>query len=101
MNSSTLVGRIEEINEIKELENGEKKVTITLAVTRSYQNEEGEYETDFIPCVLWGNTAKTTTEYCEKGDVIGIRGRLQMSCRKLVVVAERVTFLSTKERKED
>lgn len=37
----------------------------------------GEYETDFINCVLWDSVAKSTSEYCKKGDIVGIKGRLQ------------------------
>ena len=50
---------------------------ITLAVNRGYKNQNGEYDTDFIPCVLWRGVAENAAEYCHKGDLIGIRGRLE------------------------
>ena len=109
LNQSILVGRIVKEPEIKETENGTKVTNITLAVQRSYKNINGEYDTDFISCVLWKGIAETTTEYCKKGDLIGIRGRIQSKTIEypgeikhniMEVVAERVTFLSSKKAEE-
>ena len=77
LNQSILVGRIVKEPEVRETENGTKVTNITLAVQRPYKNVEGEYDTDFISCVLWKGIAETTAEYCKKGDLIGIRGRIQ------------------------
>lgn len=94
VNNVILVGRLVNEPTLEEME--EKKVTtITLAVTRNFKNVDGEYETDFIPCVLWNGVASTTTEYCLKGDVLGVKGRLQTREGKVEVVAERVTFLKS------
>ena len=107
LNQIVLVGRLVQDPEIKELENGNKVTNITLAVLRSYKNSEGVYETDFIDCVLWNGIAENTSEYCKRGDLVGIKGRLQTdtyekdgkNITKLNVIAEKVTFLSSK--KED
>lgn len=100
LNQIVLVGRITDNPTIKELENGKKVTTVTIAVPRSFKNENGEYETDFITCKLWDGIASSTTEYCRKGDIIGIKGRLQTykveDTYKQEVVAEKVTFLSSK-----
>lgn len=107
LNQSILVGRIVKEPEIRETENGTKVTNITLAVQRTYKNVEGEYDTDFISCVLWKGIAETTAEYCKKGDLIGVRGRLQSKpiaysedtkFNSVEVVAERVTFLSSKKQ---
>ena len=63
LNQTILVGRIARDLEIKELEDGKKASYITLAVPRSWKNENGEYETDFIDCVLWKGVAENTCEY--------------------------------------
>jgi single-strand DNA-binding protein len=68
---------------------------IKLAVPRSFKNENGEYETDFIIAKLWGGVATNTCEYCKKGDVIGIRGRLQSNENGLELIADKITFLTT------
>lgn len=103
LNQIVLVGRITENPTFKE--EGEKKIaTITLAVQRSYKNIDGVYETDFVPCVLWNGIAEQTTQYCKKGDIVGVKGRIQMIEGKIEIIAEKVTFLSsntTKEQTED
>lgn len=108
LNQAVLVGRLVADPEVKELE-GEKKVsTITLAVQRSYKNEEGIYETDFITCNLWNGVAQNTSEYCKKGDIIGVKGRIQTDSYEkdgekkytMNVIAEKVTFLSSRQHDE-
>ena len=37
------------------------------------------YDTDFIQCILWDAIAENCCEYCKKGDVIGVKGRIQTS----------------------
>ena len=100
LNQMVLVGRLVSDPEVKTLEDGKSVSNITLAIPRSYKNENGEYETDFIDCTLWGSVAENTSEYCKKGNIVGIKGRLQrLEGNTLQVVAEKVTFLSSK--KED
>lgn len=101
LNQVVIVGRLTSDPEINEVENGGKVITITVAVPRIYKNAEGVYETDFIKCTIWNGIAKTTAEYCEKGDLIGVKGRLQcLSGNELQVVAERVSFLSNKKEED-
>lgn len=108
LNQIVLVGRL--VKNVELEKEGEKDTTIiTIAVPRSYKNENGEYDTDFIDCVLWNGVARNTAEYCRKGDVIGVKGRLQTrnienedgSKNKITeVIAEKVTFLSSKKEGE-
>lgn len=104
LNQIVLVGRLVQDPEIKELENGVKTSYITLAVSRSWKNADGIYETDFIPCLLYKGIAENTAEYCKKGDVIGVKGRVQTKQEEdksiIEIVAEKVTFLSNAFRKE-
>lgn len=100
-NMSMLIGRLVSELQLNETENGRKVCNITLAVPRSFKNVNGEYETDFIPVVLWAGIAETTSEYCKKGDLVGVKGRLQAEDKKIVVIAEKVTFLSSKPNKEE
>ena len=101
LNQTVLVGRLVQDPEIKELENDKKVCNITLAVTRSYKNADGIYETDFIPVTLWQRIAENVKEYCKKGDLVGVRGRLQAREDKVEVVGEKVTFLSSKAKEEE
>lgn len=105
LNQVVLVGRLSSDPELYQTETGKKVARIVLAVPRSYKNSEGEYETDFISCKLWQVVAQNTSEYCKKGDLIGIRGRLETynyeteEGRKYLteVIADKVTFLSSKK----
>ncbi|MBQ8234817.1 MAG: single-stranded DNA-binding protein [Bacilli bacterium] len=104
LNQTVIVGRIVRDPELRETENGNKVTNITLAVPRSYKNINGEYESDFITCVLWKGVAESTSEYCKKGDLVGVKGRIQTrnieteDSKKQVmeIVAEKVTFLSSR-----
>jgi len=97
INQVMLVGRIVTIESI---ENEEiRKAIVTIAVNRTFKNQDGTYDTDFINCILFSNVAENTIEYCEKGDLIGIKGRLRQGVEdsNLELIAERVTFLSTSQ----
>ena len=105
LNQFILVGRIAKEIEIVE-ENGKKKGIISLAIPRSFKNEEGVYDTDFVDCVAYGLIVENTKEYCRQGDIVGIKGRVQStpmaSGHAIEIVAEKVTFLSSKtEEKEE
>ena len=105
LNQTVLVGRFVRDPELHESENGNKVTSITLAVPRSYKNMNGEYDTDFISCVLFKGIAENASEYCHKGDLLGIKGRIQTrkvedleSSKQVVeVIAEKLTFLSSKK----
>lgn len=101
MNSLVLIGRLTERPVLEENINGKKTTTIVLAVSRNFRNNDGEYDTDFIPVSLIGQVSEVTCECCEKDDIIAIKGRLaRLSQNDLQVVGDKVTFLSQK-RKED
>ena len=105
LNQIVIVGRLVKDPELRQTEGGKKVTNITLAVPRSYKNSNGEYETDFIDCVLWTGIAETAATYCKKGDLIGVRGRIQTAIvekedgkkKRTEIIAEKVTFLSTKK----
>ena len=108
LNQVVMVGRLTADPEVRETENDNKFSKITIAVPRSYKNAEGVYETDFIPVDIWNNIAENTAEYCKKGDIIGVKGRLQVDSfekdgekkQVLKVAAEKITFLSSKSKEE-
>ena len=102
LNQVVIIGRLVAKPIVEENENGRKLSEITLAVPRSYKNAEGIYETDFIKCILWSCIAENTAEYCEKGDLISVKGRLQcLGGSELQLVAEKITFLTNNKNKEE
>ena len=60
LNDLILVGRLTKEIEIRSTDSGKKVGTLFLAVPRSFKNMEGVYETDFIPCTIWEEKAKTS-----------------------------------------
>lgn len=109
MNHVVLVGRLAEDPKVTTTESGKQVTSVSVAVTRNFKNTEGIYESDFIRCVLWNGVATNTSEYCQVGDVIGIKGRLQTRYYDdednkrvyvMEVIAEKVTFLSSSKNKE-
>ena len=107
INQTLLVGRIVRTPEVKQID-GSKISNLTIAVPRSYKNIDGEYETDYIDCTLWNGIAENTCHYCNKGDLIGVSGRLETNnyekegakIYKTRVVAEKITFLSSLTNKD-
>ena len=109
LNQVVLVGRLVKEVEVKELESGMKVANITLACPRPFKNEDGIYDTDFVDCILWNAVAQNTSEYCHKGDIIGVKGRIQTKNimnedgtknKVQEIIAEKVTFLSSKKADE-
>ena len=100
-----LIGRLCEDPVTKEYEDGKSILTINLAVQRSFKNENGIYETDFIRCILWNGIAAHTSEYCKKGDLVGVKGRIQNRSyddsgeKKYIteVIVDKVSFLASKK----
>lgn len=101
LNQVVLVGRLKE--EVKP-KNKKDFTIITLGVPRSFKNEKGEYETDFIDIKINGSIADNVKEYCKVGDILGAKGRIQTTIlskdnkdiKVTEIVAEKVTFLSSK-----
>lgn len=117
LNSVVLIGRLVDTPTLKVYDNDLAMTNITLAVPRAFKNHDGEIETDFIRCVFWDITARNVTEYCMKGDLIAVRGRIQSrftdisfenegdvlkkKITALEVIGERVVFLSSPNNKKE
>lgn len=78
MNQITLLGRLTRDPEVRYTPNGKVVAQFALAVDRPYKNAEGQREADFIPIVVWGNSAETAGKYLAKGRRLLVEGRLQI-----------------------
>lgn len=76
-NSVHLIGRLTKEVELKYTANRTAVASISLAVQRDRKNDKGEYEVDFPNVVVWQKSAENLANYCQKGDKIGIEGKLQ------------------------
>ena len=74
LNKVILIGNITKDVEIKSTTSGKHVVTNTIAVTRSFKNANGNYDTDFINFVAYGGTADFLSNYAKKGTRIAISG---------------------------
>lgn len=77
INNVTLVGRLTKDPELRYTPNGAANCSFTLAVNRSFTNQAGEKEADFINCVAWKKSAENLANYQSKGNQIGVVGRVQ------------------------
>jgi single-strand DNA-binding protein len=105
INQVILVGRLTKDPEVKITADGTPVAHVTLAVNRSYRNQNGDLETDFVQCILWRKSAENTAQYCRKGSVVGVTGRIQtrhydnQDGKRIYVtevIAETIRFLSKK-----
>lgn len=109
LNQVILVGRLTRDIVVHKADSGSKVATISLAIPRSFKNSDGVYDTDFIDCISFDTVAENTSEYCSKGDIVGVKGRVQSKVVEkedkkenvLEIICEKVTFLSSKKQEAD
>ncbi len=109
MNKVFLIGNNVRDIELRYTSTNKPVVQFALAVNRDYKNADGEYECDFINCVLYGKIAETVNAYVHKGDKLAVEGRIQTrnyedkdGNKRIAteVITDKVEFLSTKRREE-
>ena len=74
---------------------------IIVSIPRSFKNSDGEYETDMVKVTLEGTINDNTREYCHKGDIIGVKGRIRVDEDGMKIVGEKVTFLSSRTKDDE
>ncbi|PTJ61811.1 single-stranded DNA-binding protein [Mammaliicoccus sciuri] len=77
INRVVLVGRLTKDPEYRVTPSGVQVATFTLAINRTYTNQQGEREADFINCVVFRRPAENVNNYLSKGSLAGVEGRLQ------------------------
>jgi single-strand DNA-binding protein len=105
MNRVVLVGRLTKEVDLKYTPNGVPVARFTLAVNRTFSNQNGEREADFINVLVWRRAAENCANFLKKGSLTGVDGRIQTSSFEgqdgkrvfmTEVVAESVQFLEPK-----
>lgn len=105
INNVTLVGRLTKDPELKHTPSGVANCRFTLAVNRTFKNQNGEQEADFIQCVAWRKAAENLSNFQKKGSLIGIIGRIQTGSFEgqdgkriytTEVIAESIQFLESR-----
>ena len=108
LNQVVLVGRLTRDIVVNKSDKGINVATISLAIPRSFKNSEGLYDTDFVDCVAFDSIASNTSEYCKKGDIVGVKGRVQSRTIEnegkkeniMDIICEKITFLSSHTKEE-
>lgn len=77
INNVTLVGRLTRDPELRYTPSNIAIITFNLAVNRNFKGANGEREADFINCMIWRKQAELFAEWCKKGNLVGITGRIQ------------------------
>ena len=111
LNRVILIGRLTQDPELRYTPNaGAAVANFTLAVDRTFSNQQGEKEADFIKIVCWRKQAENVAQYLKKGQLAAVDGRLQIRSyddsqgirRKAAeVVANSVQFLEKPSRQSD
>lgn len=89
-----MLNQVVAVGRIYSMEHGK----LVIAVPRSFKNPNGEYETDYIDARITSSVETNVSTYCEVGDLVGIKGRLESNANQMFVIAEKVTFLSSRKK---
>lgn len=106
INRVVLVGRLTRDPELRQTQTGIAVASFSLAINRTFTNQSGQREADFVPVVVWRKQAENVAQYVKKGALIGVEGRLQTrsydaadGSKRFVmeVVADSVQFLESRQ----
>ena len=105
MNKVILIGRLTRDPELRYTSSNVATATFSIAVDRTFTNQNGDREADFINIVVWRKQAENCKNYLTKGSQVAIDGRIQTrnyddkDGKKVYVtevVADNVQFLGGK-----
>ncbi|MDI7740867.1 single-stranded DNA-binding protein [Lysinibacillus fusiformis] len=77
MNQVGLVGRFTRDPFLRTFSENRVQTNFVIAINRSFRNSQGNVEADFVNCLAWGRLAERIVNYCGKGSLVGVSGRLQ------------------------
>ncbi|MCL1701596.1 single-stranded DNA-binding protein [Lysinibacillus sp. Bpr_S20] len=77
INRVVIVGRLTKDPELRYTPNGVASCRFQVAVNRTFQNQQGERDADFINCQAWRKQAESLANYQRKGNLLGVEGRIQ------------------------
>lgn len=77
INNVTLIGRLTRDAELRYTPSNIATAQFNIACNRNFKNANGEYDADFINCVMWREQAERFCNCTKKGMLVGITGRIQ------------------------
>ena len=72
MNKVILIGRLTKDPELRYTGSNRAVTQITVAVNRTFTNQNGEREADFINVVIWDKQAENVAKYLTKGRLVAV-----------------------------
>jgi single-strand DNA-binding protein len=77
-NRVSLIGNLGQDPQIRDLENGRKVASFTIATNQGFRNAEGQkvQETTWHNIVAWNGLAETAAKYLRKGREVALEGRI-------------------------
>ncbi|MBE6152151.1 MAG: single-stranded DNA-binding protein [Firmicutes bacterium] len=109
MNRVMLIGRLTAKPELKYTGSNLPFARFSVAVNRTFNNAQGQRETDFINVVVWRKQAENVCNYLDKGSLVSVEGRIQTGSYDdkdgnkrytMEVVADSVQFLESKSQSQ-
>lgn len=108
LNRVILIGRMTRDPELRKTTSGLSVLSFRIAVDDNRKGPNGEKQTLFIGCSVFGQRAETVSKFTHKGSLVGVDGRLQQrtytdrngnNVTTTEVVCDSVEFLDPKGAK--
>lgn len=79
VNKVTLVGRVGGDPELRYTADGTPVATFSLATSEAYKQKDGSKRevTEWHRCIAWRRLAEVTNQYCRKGTLLYVDGKIQ------------------------
>lgn len=109
MNKVMLIGRLTAKPELRYTSSNIPYTRFSVAINRTYNNPQGQRETDFINIITWRKQAENVCNFLDKGSLVSIEGKLQTGSYDdkdgnkrytMDVVADSVQFLESKSQSQ-
>lgn len=110
MNRVMLIGRLTAKPELRYTGSNVPYSRFTVAVNRTFSNNQGQRETDFINVVIWRKQAENVCNFLDKGSLVAVEGRIQTGSYDdkdgnkrytTDVVGDNVQFLESKSQSQN
>lgn len=105
MNNVSIIGRITKDVELRATTSGLPAVSMFIAINNGKDKDGNERPADFPKVYVYDKQAENVNEYCHKGRLVGITGRIKTRTwdkedgtkgYETYILASRVQFLDTK-----
>ena len=110
MNRVMLIGRLTAKPELRYTGSNIPYSRFSIAINRSFSNNQGQRETDFINIIVWRKQAENVCNFLDKGSLVAVEGRLQTGNYDdkdgnkrytMDVVGDNVQFLESKSQSQN